>query len=98
MYKIAASNKQQRLHCLYQKLSVGYESSRFRQDNTMDRLKQKISSHLDQLAGELSEVNRFIYEDPEIALQEKKTCNKLAEKLERYGFKVRTPVAGMEAE
>ena len=62
----------------------------------MESLKQEIGSTLDLVANELAEVNRFIYERPEVALQEKKAAAKITEVLERHGFQVHMPAAGMD--
>ena len=38
----------------------------------MESLKQEIGSYIDLVAGELADINRFIYQHPEVALQKKK--------------------------
>jgi amidohydrolase len=62
----------------------------------MESLKQEIHAYMDFLAGELADVNRFIFEHPEVAMNEKKTSSKLVEVLKKHGFEVKTPACGME--
>ena len=62
----------------------------------MERMTTDIWAYMDSLAGTLADVNRFIYEHPETALEEKKSASTLIDVLERYGFSVQTPAAGME--
>jgi len=62
----------------------------------MQNLKREIDSHIDTLANELAEVSRFIYEHPEVALQEKKAAGKITEVLARHGFQVQMPAVDMD--
>jgi len=62
----------------------------------VESLKQEIHTYMDSLAGELADVNRFIFEHPEVAMNEKKSSSKLVEVLKKYGFNVETPACGME--
>lgn len=62
----------------------------------MENLNSRIVSFIDSIRPELSEVNRFIYENPETARKEHKSSQRLVETLLRYGFNVTKPVAGLD--
>lgn len=62
----------------------------------MENFNTKIVSFIDSIRSELSEVNRFIHENPEIGLQERKCSRRLAEALAGHGFEVTMPAAGLE--
>lgn len=62
----------------------------------MDEVKGKIKEYLDMIRGELLEISRYIYDNPEVGFQEKKASKKLVEVLEKHRFKVSYPVGGME--
>ena len=62
----------------------------------MENFNSRISAYIDSIRGELAEVNRFIYENPELGSKEYKCSRKLAEALTRHGFEVTLPVAGLE--
>ena len=61
----------------------------------MESLIQEIQTYMDSLTGELADVNRFIFEHPEVAMMEKKSSSKLVAVLENYGFNVEAPACGM---
>ena len=62
----------------------------------MKNLDSRIVSFIDSIRNELFEVNRFIYENPEVARKEYKSSRRLVETLARCGFKVTMPAAGLE--
>jgi len=62
----------------------------------MDEIKNKIRQWSNTIRNELSEVNRYIFNHPEIGFQEKESSQILIEVLEKHGFKIKNPVGGME--
>ena len=58
--------------------------------------KEKIVSYVDSIAGELAEVNRYIFENPELSSEEYKASRRLTEILSKNGFSVNMPVAGLD--
>jgi amidohydrolase len=62
----------------------------------LNGLFEEICRCVDALEKTLSGVNRFIYEHPESALQERKAAVKLIDVLSANGFRVTAPAAGME--
>jgi amidohydrolase len=62
----------------------------------MEDLDTRIAEFIDSIRGELTEVNRFIYENPELGSEEFKCSRKLAATLARRGFDVIMPTAGLE--
>jgi len=62
----------------------------------LNGLFEEICRCVDTLEKTLSGVNRFIYEHPESALQERKAAAELIDVLSANGFRVKAPAAGME--
>jgi amidohydrolase len=58
--------------------------------------KQEIIDRIDQLALRLCEMSDWMYHHPEIGHQEFQSSKLLAEELEKHGFEVERPFAGME--
>lgn len=56
----------------------------------------KIQQHMNELRGPLQELNRFIFDHPEVGFREKESSKKLIEVLEKHGFQVINPLGGME--
>lgn len=58
--------------------------------------KEKLSSAVQAMASDLYNISRYLYENPETAYQEHKSCRWLCEFLGKRGFKVQAPAGGLE--
>lgn len=54
--------------------------------NTYEDLKTRILENIDRLADEAWELGQFLFDNPELGLQEQKASDQLTSILERYGF------------
>lgn len=61
-----------------------------------EELKKQASLEAEALMPKLNQVSKFIYENPELAFEEKKACQKLTEILRENGFHVETNAGGLE--
>lgn len=61
-------------------------------------MKQKIVGFIESIKGELSEISRFLYENPETGYNEYKAQERLCQTLEKYGFKVEKNFLGLGTE
>ncbi|TDT62297.1 M20 family metallopeptidase [Fonticella tunisiensis] len=59
-------------------------------------MKEKIKAKVSEIMGELEEISRFLYENPELGNQEFKAAEKLEGFLRRYGFNIEHGVYGIE--
>lgn len=62
----------------------------------MQQQKEKVAKAVDAIAGDMDEISRLLYENPEIAYKEHKSCQLLCEHLSTHGFKVQSPAGGLE--
>ncbi|MBU1208313.1 MAG: hypothetical protein KKH04_15515 [Proteobacteria bacterium] len=62
----------------------------------MDDIKAHLGAAVDALAGDLFNVSEFLYNNPEIAYQEFKSCEYLSRFLEERGFEVERGVGGVK--
>jgi amidohydrolase len=58
--------------------------------------KQEAADRLTAVAGELEEISRWLYEHPELSMQEHAASARLAGFLESHGFEVEYPAYGIE--
>jgi amidohydrolase len=58
--------------------------------------KEKLLSAVQGIAGDLDNISRYLYENPETAYQEHNSCRWLCEFLEKRGFKVQASAGGLE--
>jgi amidohydrolase len=58
--------------------------------------KEKLLSALQAMVSDLDNISRYLYENPETAYQEHKSCRWLCEFLEKRGYKVQAPAGGLE--
>lgn len=59
-------------------------------------LKEKVQGRIEEISGELEEIAKRIFDNPELKFEEYKAAEWLAEKLEEEGWEVEREVAGME--
>ncbi|MGH9891657.1 MAG: M20 family metallopeptidase [bacterium] len=59
-------------------------------------MKDQIKATIEARAGELTEISRWMYENPEIAYQERESSARLADFLKGNGFAVEYPAYGLE--
>ncbi len=59
-------------------------------------LKKQVSLETERLMPKLNQVSKFIYENPELAFEEKQACEKLTEILGENGFHVERNAGGLE--
>lgn len=62
----------------------------------MEAMAQKIHKYVNHINDELLGVSRYIYQNPEVGFQEKKSSLKLVEVLRKHAFEVTYPVAGID--
>jgi len=62
----------------------------------MDDIKAHLGAEVDALAGDLFNVSEFLYNNPEIAYQEFKSCEYLSRFLEDRGFEVERGIGGVK--
>lgn len=62
----------------------------------MNKKKETISRHVDNLATELLDVSKYLLNHPETAYQEFESCAYLSQILDTHGFNVETGVGGVE--
>ncbi len=62
----------------------------------MNQTKEKINRQIDNRAQEMYAVSEYLFNHPETAYQEYKSCDHLAKVLEKNGFKVETNIGGVE--
>ncbi|MDO9211135.1 MAG: hypothetical protein Q7V48_10375 [Deltaproteobacteria bacterium] len=62
----------------------------------MDDIKAHLGAEVDALAGDLFKVSEFLYNNPEIAYQEFKSCEYLSRFLEDRGFEVERGIGGVK--
>jgi amidohydrolase len=58
--------------------------------------KEKLSSAVQAMAGDLDTIGRYLYENPETAYREHNSCRWLCDFLVKRGFKVQVPAGGLE--
>lgn len=58
--------------------------------------KEQLSGTVEAIATDLDSVSRYLYENPETAYQEHNSCRWLCDFLEKRGFKVQSPVGGLD--
>lgn len=58
--------------------------------------KEKLLSAVRAIGGELDEISRFLYENPETAYNEHDACRFLCQFLEQRDFNVQSPLGGLE--
>jgi amidohydrolase len=59
-------------------------------------MKEQIKATIEARAGELTDISRWMYENPEIAFEERETSARLADFLKGNGFAVEYPAYGLE--
>ena len=59
-------------------------------------MKDEIKATIEARAGELTEISRWMYENPEVAYQERESSSRLADFLKGNGFAVEYPAYGLE--
>ena len=59
-------------------------------------LKDRASETIDSHAGELEDISRYLYDNPEVAYQERKAVRRLTDYLEAQGFEVEREIGGLE--
>jgi amidohydrolase len=62
----------------------------------MENIKQQVMQEVDALADELHALSKKLYENPEIAFEERQSCELLSSYLETKGFEVERGVGGVE--
>jgi len=62
----------------------------------VQRRKKTVMAEVDAIAGELDQISRRLYENPETAYQEHQSCHLLCEFLENHGFRVQSPAGRLE--
>jgi amidohydrolase len=68
----------------------------FLKEEDVQRRKKTVTAQVDAMAGELDQISRLLYENPETAYKEYQSCSLLCEFLENHGFKVQSPAGGLE--
>lgn len=63
---------------------------------TISDIKKNIISQIDDMAPELIDLSKMLYEHPETAYQEYRACRWLTEFLRKNGLVVETPIGGVE--
>ncbi|ACB86224.1 amidohydrolase [Natranaerobius thermophilus] len=61
-----------------------------------DKLKDKLYQRIDDNFSELQEMSKWLYDNPELPMQEYKSVERLIEYLEKYGFEVETKIANLD--
>ncbi len=61
-----------------------------------EKLREKIIEKVDSLKERMFEVSEFIFNNPELGREEFKASKLLAEELQKSGFDIQMPVAGLE--
>jgi amidohydrolase len=67
-----------------------------RKEKCVKQEKEDLVRTVETIAYDLDEISKFLYENPETAYHEHKSCRRLCEFLESRGFTVKTPVGGVE--
>lgn len=62
----------------------------------MEAMAKEIHKYINELHDELLGVSRYIFQNPEVGFQEKKSSLKLVEVLRKHAFEVTYPVAGID--
>ena len=62
----------------------------------MESKKEILSALFDEYRNELKDLNEYLYNNPELGLQEYKACTAHADILKKYGFKVEKGFANLE--
>jgi amidohydrolase len=65
-------------------------------DERIDELKQRALAKVDEIASQLIEISDWMYENPELGLQERGAVERLTAMLERNGATVEREIAGLE--
>ncbi|MGE5654894.1 MAG: M20 family metallopeptidase [Bacillota bacterium] len=58
-------------------------------------MKRRVSEHLDRISQRLYDISDWLYQNPEVGLQEIKASTRYAQELEKEGFTVERGLAGM---
>ncbi len=62
----------------------------------MDIIDKKIKNHIDKIKDELKKLNEYVYQNPEIGLQEYKSSKAHKDILNKYGFSIEEHFLGFE--
>lgn len=65
-------------------------------DERINELKQRALAKVDEIASQLIEISDWMYENPELGLQERGAVERLTAMLERHGASVDRQIAGLE--
>jgi amidohydrolase len=69
---------------------------RYRKEENVQNRKKNVMAEVDAIAGEMDDISRRLYENPETAYKEYQSCSLLCEFLKNHGFKVQCPAGGLE--
>jgi amidohydrolase len=62
----------------------------------VEELKKKIVKKVDSMRKEIQRMNRYIYNNPELGMEEYKSSKMLVSALRKHGFNVETPVGSLK--